>query len=611
MSDAAEPLAPEGPPQPGAVAEVLENESDALEVTYGVDHLSAVMRPVMITMLLASLTVANIRDASQDAALSSGLSMYLVYDEGGSGGGDQSAGAAFGQAAINAIVIVSVICAATFILVMCYYYRCIKLMIGYLVFACANLLGYSGGFMVVTAVQRYQVILDWATLAFLMWNFAVVGVVAVFWQKGIPRWLTQWYLICVSVIMAWILTKLPEWTSWCLLVVLALYDLCAVLTPCGPLRALVNLAQERRDPIPGLLYEADVGNPASASTRDTFVSGSGAGRQGASASAAGAAGAAPAWARPQVPPSVIMAAASAEEMAVATTTGSINKPSTPQSASSVPVIRANPSFRAGHSMSYDGAQRQQSPEASDGGGGAAAAVASARAARLAAGRSLTHAGTISIGMSTSSVGSGEYQLVASRASDAGVESSVDGGAATVPAQQQVAAGGGTGQLLQLQQQQQSVPGGSQPKVQEWPPQPHGHQHAGVHASHPDAIGAHVGPVVESVDGALAGGEQREQLYHDGDDEEEEEDRSIKLGLGDFVFYSVLVSRAALYDVSTMAACFVSVVMGLGGTLFLLGVYKKALPALPISIFFGVLFYFITRFSITPMISEMVVAQRSW
>jgi presenilin 1 len=90
------------------------------------------------------------------------------------------------------------------------------------------------------------------------------------------------------------------------------------------------------------------------------------------------------------------------------------------------------------------------------------------------------------------------------------------------------------------------------------------------------------------------------------EEEEPHDRSIKLGLGDFVFYSVLVSRAALFDVSTMAACFVSVIMGLGSTLFLLGVFKKALPALPISIFLGVAFYFLTRLVVTPMIVELTL-----
>ena len=50
-----------------------------------------------------------------------------------------------------------------------------------------------------------------------------------------------------------------------LLVAMALYDMCAVLTPCGPLKLLVsevdgddkqiNISQNRDDAIPGLLYE--------------------------------------------------------------------------------------------------------------------------------------------------------------------------------------------------------------------------------------------------------------------------------------------------------------------------------------------------------------------
>ena len=42
---------------------------------------------------------------------------------------------------------------------------------------------------------------------------------------------------------------------------LALYDLCAVLTPCGPLKVLVGLMQERNEPLPGLLYEAELPQP--------------------------------------------------------------------------------------------------------------------------------------------------------------------------------------------------------------------------------------------------------------------------------------------------------------------------------------------------------------
>jgi len=83
-------------------------------------------------------------------------------------------------------------------------------MVGYLIFASVNLLGYSGGFMAISAIQLLHWPVDWLTLAIVMYNFAIGGAVAVFWQKGIPRVVTQGYLIAVSVIMSWLVTKLPE-----------------------------------------------------------------------------------------------------------------------------------------------------------------------------------------------------------------------------------------------------------------------------------------------------------------------------------------------------------------------------------------------------------------
>ena len=125
---------------------------------------------------------------------------------------------------------------------------------------------------------------------------------------------------------------------------------------------------------------------------------------------------------------------------------------------------------------------------------------------------------------------------------------------------------------------------------------------------------------------------------------------------DFIFYSVLVGRAAMYDFLTVFACYLAIIAGarvgqrwlahaagggaahclsfvhqhawlytpdqqcllpntpastspasgLGCTLLWLAMARKALPALPISIVLAVTFYFLSRFVLEPILLPQVL-----
>jgi len=369
---------------------VDENEKrlDIEEVLYSIHSFMAVLKPVSLTMFLASFATIYVQSdlIQQDG----GLSAYEVFDTSANTGASNSV--RLGESVVNALIIVGVLAVATFGIVLLYKFRCMKCLVGYMMLSSVMLLGAMGGMLFFTLLEKWQVPIDIYTFFFVCYNFAVVGVTAIFYQKGIPTIVTQGYLVATSIIMAWQLSRFEEWTGWSLLVVLAFYDLCAVLSPCGPLKALVNLMQEYKEPMPGLLYEAEL-RPSTSSSQHM------------------------------------------------------------RGASSTPAREAK-----------------------------------------------------------------EQQL-----------------------------------LIETPEQPEASPS----------------RHSAI-------------------------------AY----EEDEDDDRTIKLGLGDFVFYSVLVSKAAMFGFVTCVSCFVVIISGLGGTLILLSIYRTALPALPISIFLGVLFYLLIRVTAVPYLDAL-------
>ncbi|PQM42147.1 presenilin-like protein [Prunus yedoensis var. nudiflora] len=422
------------------------------------EELIRIITPVSICMLLVVVlvTILNADSSSSETVTSIAT---IAYTEATS----DSSWDKFVGAVLNSLVFVAVVTVVTFVLVLLFYLRCTEFLKIYMGFSSFVVLGFMGGEIALFLIQDFNVPIDSITFLLVLFNFTVVGVLAVFMSK-MAILVTQAYLVVIGMLVAYWFTLLPEWTTWVLLVAMALYDLAAVLLPVGPLRLLVELAISRDEEIPALVYEARpvTSHDSSGGVRQRRV-----------------------WRDRR-------------------NEDSNNGPHSNENINS--VLAEN-----GNSGSNSNANANDTSHSNSNPG---------------------------------EFGSGHNDSSLVRAEEG-----------RIPDRDQELSAPLLERITNVEQR-------------------------GLE----DAV-ASESVVLEGIGLGSSG--------------------SIKLGLGDFIFYSVLVGRAAMYDFMTVYACYLAIIGGLGITLMLLALYQKALPALPVSILLGVVFYILTR-----LLLEVFVVQCS-
>nr|ACU24379.1 unknown [Glycine max] len=214
------------------------------------EEIVRIVAPVSICMFLVVILV-SILNTDSSLFVASMSMVTIAYNETTS----DSTWDKFLGALLNSLAFVVLVTFATFVLVLLFYFRCTRFLKLYMAFSTFIVLLFLGGEVSIFLIQKFSTPIDCITFFLVLCNFAVVGVLTVFISK-MAILVTQGYLVVVGILVAYSFTMLPEWTTWALLVAMALYDLAAVLLPIGPLRILVELAISRDEEIPALVYEA-------------------------------------------------------------------------------------------------------------------------------------------------------------------------------------------------------------------------------------------------------------------------------------------------------------------------------------------------------------------
>ena len=203
-----------------------------------------------------------------DARGSPPLREKLPYER-ASGDG---AGAIAAGSALNALYLMCYVVGCTLLFVVLFKYRRRKTLLCLLAVLFGGVIGFFFAFLCYRVLRAWRVPCDAVSFVLAAVNVAVTGVALIFWdlwaqkaptanmvaRQGLA---TKVFLLfkCAGLTLPFMF--FDEWTVWAFLCAIVVWDLFAVLTPCGPLRYIMEIHQQRMlsgdefEMPPGMVYE--------------------------------------------------------------------------------------------------------------------------------------------------------------------------------------------------------------------------------------------------------------------------------------------------------------------------------------------------------------------
>ena len=155
----------------------------------------------------------------------------------------------------NSVIIILAMTCMTYFIVWLYNANCFSCIKYYIMFSMTVLLSTIGAVYFITLLNALNIAINPILFYVFIALFTIIGLFAIFKKDLVPDIVTKSYYVIISILMSWNFSAFDIYPTYTFLFMLSIYDIFAVLSPCGPLKKLIQSMKIKKKPLTGLFFE--------------------------------------------------------------------------------------------------------------------------------------------------------------------------------------------------------------------------------------------------------------------------------------------------------------------------------------------------------------------